>query len=138
MNAVRAAFASLTAGQRWTASLAVGLAAAVLLFGLPDETRPLTPVPAATATLPRTPTQGAPSPPASQALPPLQLAVLPALSDLGLAVAPEPTTTTTVPPAAGPPPPPSTVCTPPLGVTLTGVAQLDALTCTVIASLPVI
>jgi hypothetical protein len=137
MNAVRAAFASLTAGQRWTASLAVALGVVVLLFGFPDATRARTPLPVATVARPREATPN--GQPATPALPSLQLAVLPSLADLDLAVAPpQTTTTTTPPPAAGPPPPPSTVCTPPLGITLTGIPRLDALICTVIASLPVL
>lgn len=140
MNAVRAAFASLTAGQRWTAALAVTLGVVVLVFGLPEQPRRLAPVPVTAATAARPPAPSVPAPTASS-VPPLQLAVLPALTDLGFGAAadePTSTTTTTASPPAGPPPPPTTVCTPPLGVTLTGIPQLDALICTVIASLPVV
>ena len=139
MNAVRAAFASLTAGQRWTASLAVVLGVVVLVFGLPQQTRSLAPLPANAAAPGPVIVPAAPAP-VPVVLPPLQLAALPPLSDLGLgtpAPAPTTTTTTTAPPT-GPPPPPAMVCTPPLGVTLTGIEQLDALICVIVASLPVL
>jgi hypothetical protein len=140
MNSVREAFASLTAGQRWTASLAVALGVVVLVFGLPEQTRPLAPVPVTAARPDRAAALVAPtSPAADDPLPRLDLAVSPLVRDLAPSAA-EPTTTTTTapPPPSGPPPPPSTVCTPPLGITLSGIEQLDAVLCAVIASVPVV
>ncbi|HVT78661.1 MAG TPA: hypothetical protein VHD87_16595 [Acidimicrobiales bacterium] len=139
MSRLQAALGALTAGQRWTASLALALAAVVVLFGAPQGAAPVAAAPvAAPRRAAPTATTDVTLPAADASLAPDLVLAPPALDEFIPAA--EDTPVPTAEPADPPPPPPggaSPLCVAPYPLRLTGVARLDVVLCTVFTLIPV-
>jgi hypothetical protein len=135
MGRVRAALASLTAGQRWTASLALALAAAILVFGTPTGAAPLAAAP--TAASPDTSVAGvaaAPVPPPTLPVPALFTDDTPPFLEPALTPPLPAPTPPPSEPAPAPPAAPGPLCDPPDPVALTGLDPIDAILCALVAA----